>query len=215
MRINKFIASSTGLSRRTADAAIANGRVTVNGLSPTSGQDVQPTDKVTLDSRVLVAPTKHTTILLNKPVGYVVSREGQGSKTIYELLPTEFHTLKPVGRLDKDSSGLLLMTDDGNLANELTHPSHQKAKIYQVELNKPLTEEDREAIVQGVTLTDGLSALQLSGNGKRWTVTMSEGRNRQIRRTFSKRNYDVTSLHRTNFGPYKLDRLGIAKYTVL
>lgn len=203
------------MSRRSADAAIASGRVLVNSRTPSSGHDVLESDVVTLDNTVITPPQNHTTILLHKPVGYVVSRDGQGSKTIYDLLPGEFHSLKPVGRLDKDSSGLLLLTDDGNLANELTHPRNHKEKIYEVGLNKPLTPPDRQAIERGVTLEDGKSALKLNGHGDQWIVTMKEGRNRQIRRTFSALGYTVQDLHRTHFGPYKLEGLGIAKYTIL
>src|SRR5690242_11466002 len=126
MRINKFIAQATGLGRRAADAAITAGRVRVDGEMPSSGMNVRATDKVTFDSRMItIRDDAPVTIMLNKPAGYVVSRNGQGSKTIYDLLPPEYQQLKPVGRLDKNSSGLLLLTNDGRLANELTHPSHQ------------------------------------------------------------------------------------------
>src|SRR5690606_37238412 len=101
-------------------------RVTVNEHRAYIGQTVQLNDVVTLDGQVLNLPESHTTIMLNKPPGYVCSREGQGSKTIYKLLPEKYHSLKPVGRLDKNSSGLLLLTDDGELANRLTHPSFKK-----------------------------------------------------------------------------------------
>src|SRR4051812_22727125 len=109
MRINKYIAQATGLSRRAADTAIAVGRVLVNQQLPSVGYDVRPDDSVTLDGIAITPAVNTITIILNKPTGYVVSREGQGSKTIYDLLPPEYHTLKPVGRLDKDSSGLLLL----------------------------------------------------------------------------------------------------------
>ena len=138
MRINKYIALSTGLSRRAADAAILDGRVTVDEQPASSGMKVSATTVVTLDGTVLSRPAATQTIMLNKPVGYVCSRDGQGSQTIYELLPADLHSLKPVGRLDKDSSGLLLLTNDGTLANQLTHPRYEKIKEYIVQLNKPL-----------------------------------------------------------------------------
>src|ERR1700760_3036107 len=122
MRINKFVAASSGLSRRKADELIAKGSVTVNGKRVEQGQDVSDADIVKLGTNILKLPAA-ATIMFNKPVGYVVSREGQGSRTIYELLPQQYQSLKPVGRLDKNSSGLLLLTNDGNLANDLTHPS--------------------------------------------------------------------------------------------
>jgi 23S rRNA pseudouridine2605 synthase len=215
MRINVYVAQATGLSRRAADAAVQEGRVLVNGTRPNSGQQVKPSDKVTLDGHIVIPPTEPTTILLHKPVGYVCSRDGQGGKTIYELLAPELQKLKPVGRLDKTSSGLLLMTSDGKLANELTHPSYQKTKLYEVTLIKPLTTHDKRQIEQGVLLEDGLSHLKLEGGGKHWTVSMQEGRNRQIRRTFAAVGHTVNTLHRTHFGPYTLGDLTVAKYTIL
>ncbi|HVI60827.1 MAG TPA: pseudouridine synthase, partial [Candidatus Saccharimonadales bacterium] len=107
-------------------------------------------------------------------------------------------------RLDKDSSGLLLLTDDGELANQLTHPRYGKAKEYEVELDKPLAAADQAAIKAGLELDDGPSKLVLKGEGRHWQVTMTEGRNRQIRRTFAARGYTVTKLHRTAFGDYQL-----------
>lgn len=210
MRINKFVALATGMSRRAVDRAIANGRVLLNGRIAKMGQDVTSQDSVRLDNHELV-PTANQTIILNKPAGYVVSRDGQGNPTIYDLLPRKYHGLKPVGRLDKDSSGLLLLTNDGKLANELTHPSFQKEKVYHVELNQTLTPKDKFKIERGVELEDGKSALQLDGQGKDWKVTMHEGRNRQIRRTFASLGYTVTKLHRLKFGDYELDVLEIGK----
>jgi len=220
MRINRFIAQASGLSRRAADTAIENGRVLVGGQQPKPGYDVQSTDKVTLDGQPLTA-SKTTTIMLNKPVGYVCSREGQGSKTIYALLPPELHHLKPVGRLDKDSSGLLLLTNDGQLAQTLTHPKFEKIKKYKIALNHDLTEADFERITKtGVQLPDGLSKFALDAintQHKEWKVAMREGRNRQIRRTFEHLGYTVVKLHRTHFGSYSLltARLTLGKFTEL
>src|SRR6185503_16477500 len=104
MRINKFIAFASGLSRRAADTAIAAGRVQVNGAVPDAGQDITNADTVLLDGKPLYAPEQMQTVIFNKPVGFVVSRDGQGSRTIYDLLPVKYHRLKPVGRLDKDRS---------------------------------------------------------------------------------------------------------------
>lgn len=212
MRLNKYIALSTGLSRRAADEAIAQNRVLVNDVLPTPGQQVADGDQVTLDSRPVAPSGKPITIMLNKPAGYVCSREGQGNRTVYDLLPAEFHDLKTVGRLDKDSSGLLLLTTDGQLHHELTHPSFQKNKIYEVGLDKALQPLHRQMISDhGITLEDGVSKLQLDrvsdGDDTQWTVTMHEGRNRQIRRTFESLGYSVTRLHRTQFGTYSLGDL--------
>lgn len=213
MRLNRFLALATGLSRRAADAAITANRVTINDQPAKLGDDVSETDIVKLDQQIFTPSVKPITIMLNKPPGYVCSRAGQGSRTIYDLLPAEYHSLKPVGRLDKDSSGLLLLTDDGDLTNRLTHPRYAKAKLYEVTLDKPLATIDRTAIGQGVELDDGASRLQLEPLGSnRWQVTMSEGRNRQIRRTFAALGYVVIKLHRSRFGPYSLDDLPAGKF---
>jgi 23S rRNA pseudouridine2605 synthase len=212
VRLNKFIASGTELSRRAADTAIAAGKVTVNGLPAGQGQDIGPDDVVALDGQEVTHSTPKTTIMLNKPVGFVVSRQGQGSRTIYDILPSEYHQLNPIGRLDKDSSGLLLLTNDGELANALTHPSYQKRKVYEVTLNKPLQPLHRQMISDhGLQLDDGLSKLQLErqqdDNDLAWTVSMHEGRNRQIRRTFDALGYKVVKLHRLQIGDYTLGNL--------
>jgi 23S rRNA pseudouridine2605 synthase len=208
MRINKYVALATGMSRRKADDIIAQGRVKVNGQTGQPGQAISPEDTVTLDTKPITTDVKTVTIMLNKPVGYVCSRNGQGSRTIYDLLPPEYHHLKPVGRLDKDSSGLLLLTNDGDLAQELTHPSRQKAKVYEVMLDEPLQPLHRQMISDhGVMLEDGPSKFELTrlkDGDLNWQVTMHEGRNRQIRRTFSALGYTVKTLHRTRFGTYSL-----------
>jgi 23S rRNA pseudouridine2605 synthase len=211
MRLNKYVAQATGMSRRRADELIATGRVQVDGSIPTMGQDITA-QTVTFDNEIITLPAQHTTIMLHKPTGYICSRDGQGNPTIYELIPETLHHLKPVGRLDKNSSGLLLMTDDGDLAQQLTHPSNRKIKQYTVHINKPLAPLHRQMISDyGVQLEDGPSKLQLERidekSDKDWIVTMHEGRNRQIRRTFESLGYHVARLHRTHFGNYVLDDL--------
>src|SRR5581483_8687429 len=131
MRLNRFVALATGTSRRHADVLIEQQRLRINDHLGQTGETVAANDTVTLDGQPLTLPATMT-IMLNKPVGYVCSRQGQGSQTIYTLLPPELHHLKPVGRLDKDSSGLLLLTNDGQLANQLTHPSYRKEKVYEI-----------------------------------------------------------------------------------
>ena len=163
MRVNQFIAAGSSLSRRAADQAIAAGRVLVNGQTPSAGQQITSQDVVTLDGAPITPDVKPITIMLNKPRGYVVSRDGQGAQTVYDLLPLELQRLQPVGRLDKDSSGLLLMTTDGQLAQELTHPRYVKQKVYEVTLDAPLQPLHRQIIAeQGIELTDGRSQLGLS-----------------------------------------------------
>lgn len=205
MRINRFVATATGMSRRAADTAVAEGRVSVNKIAATIGQQVEGNDEVELDHVALQIPAART-VLLNKPTGYVTSRRKQGSTpTVYALLPPELHSLKPVGRLDRDSSGLLLLTNDGELAQRLQHPSHNKWKVYQVELDRLPTNETLGRLRKGVELEDGVSYLEeVEAAGKQLTVRLQEGRNRQVRRTFAALGYTVTKLHRTQFGELEL-----------
>lgn len=220
MRINRYVALATGISRRAADKAISDGRVAINDTPATPGDTVEANQTVTLDNRAITPPVNTTTILLNKPAGYVCSRNGQGSKTIYDLLPQALHALKPIGRLDKDSSGLLLLTDDGKLAYELTHPSRQKVKIYEITLEKSLEPLHRQMIQDfGVQLDDGPSKFSVErineDDNKSWRVTMYEGRNRQIRRTFASLGYTVIMLHRTHFGAFSLHGLESGQYQIV
>ncbi len=211
-RLNKFIAHSAGLSRREADAAIESGRVKVNGIRAELGSQVSPDDIVILDDTKLAETTNYTYVALHKPAGYVCSRREQGeTPTIYSLLPESQRNLKAVGRLDKDSSGILLLTDDGDFAHSMTHPKFHKSKSYNVTLDAPLAPLHHQMINDyGVQLEDGRSQLQLEkidDDAKSWRITMHEGRNRQIRRTFSALGYTVVTLHRTQFGPYSLGEL--------
>lgn len=211
MRINKFIASASSLSRRAADSAILEGRVLVNGQPATQGMEISESDVVALDGKVVMPAVTLTTIMLNKPVGFVCSRNGQGSRTVYDLLPPEYQRLNPVGRLDKDSSGLLLLTNDGQLAEQLTHPRYQKTKVYEVVLDKPLQPLHQQMIADiGVQLEDGRSQFlisQIERGNTEYEVILTEGRNRQIRRTFTALGYNVIKLHRTHFGSYALGTL--------
>ena len=222
MRLNKFIAHATGISRREADELIRTGNVVVNGKAADLGCDVDPNDDtVTVNNQLVKLPTEHTTIMLNKPVGYVCSRNAQakGVKTIYELLPDQCKALKTVGRLDKDSTGLILLTDDGDLAHQLTHPSFAKTKEYIVELDHALAPLHQQMISDfGINLDDGPSQLlleRLNDERTKFNITMHEGRNRQIRRTFAALGYQVKSLHRTTFGPYTLGDLASGKWSAL
>lgn len=208
-RVNKIIAHATGMSRREADNAIAAGRVTINGEKAVMGSQANESDAILLDGKPVVGATHtYTYLLFHKPVGYVCSRRRQGDyPTIYELLDEADRKLKPVGRLDRDSSGILLLTDDGDLAHQMTHPKFQKRKVYEVNLDKDLTPLHQQMINDiGVSLDDGVSQLTLEriddDSRRRWRVTMSEGRNRQIRRTFASLGYIVTALHRVTFGPF-------------
>lgn len=215
MRINRFVARASGLSRRAADTAVADGRVMIGKRVAVLGDAVGDGDVVTLDGGVLQIPTNRT-IMLHKPAGSVTSRRQQGATpTIYAFLPEELHDLKPVGRLDRDTSGLLLLTNDGELAQELQHPSSGKTKRYLVWLDRPLTDRDMKKIASGITLGDGPSYMEVQPESGHYSVTLQEGRNRQIRRSFGALKRRVTKLHRTDFGPYALEGLQAGKWREL
>lgn len=210
-RLNKHIALILGISRREADSLIEKKTVKVNGEVARLGQQIDESSEVEVAGKKLDKTSKLLYIALNKPVGYVSSRHKQGeSPTIYSLLPSELHPLKLVGRLDRDSSGIILLTNDGDFAHSMTHPSFSKVKIYEVELDNPLEPLHQQMISDhGIQLEDGVSKFMVEKLDKGYKVTMKEGRNRQIRRTFGALGYTVTKLHRTQFGRFSLGGLGL------
>ena len=139
LRLNKYLALQLGISRRQADNLISTGTVTINGETASLGAQISPNAVVEVSGKNVSAnATAKIYIALNKPTGYVCSRRQQGNTpTIYSLLPPSLHHLKPVGRLDKDSSGLILLTNDGDFAHRMTHPSFHKTKIYKAHLDQP------------------------------------------------------------------------------
>ncbi len=210
LRLNKFLAERLGISRREADDLIADGKVFVDDAKAVLGTRISPESKVRLGDEEVAFESDYVYIMMNKPVGYVCSRKRQGeAPTIYELLPERYQKLKTVGRLDKDSSGLILFTNDGDFAYQMTHPKFAKTKVYHVELNRELEPLHQQMIADfGVELPDGKSKLGLArlrdSDRFGFEVTMSEGRNRQIRRTFNALGYEVKKLHRISFGKYDL-----------
>ncbi len=216
VRLNSIIASRIGISRREADRQIEAGNVTVNGHRARLGEQVRVGDAVLVNNVPLPRDSQSITILFHKPSGYVSSRLQQGkTPTIYSLIPAKYHDLKLAGRLDKDSSGLMLLTNDGQRIYRLTHPSFEKIKQYEITLEKDLSDHNRALVESGVKLEDGMSKLELDGEGKEWIVTMHEGRNRQIRRTFEAVDAKVVRLHRVRLGDYTIGKLGPGKYIQL
>jgi len=217
-RLNKYLALQLGISRREADNLIARNVVKVNDVVAILGTRVNDGDKVSVNGKDLVGETPYEYVALNKPRSYVCSRKQQGdTPTIYDLLPKSFHRLKPVGRLDGDSSGIILLSNDGDFAYSMTHPKFAKTKIYSVGLDKDLEPLHQQMISDhGINLDDGSSKLQLERmndtDRKNWTVYMHEGRNRQIRRTFAALGYTVLKLHRTNFGNYSIGDMKPGEY---
>ena len=211
-RLNKFLALQLGISRRQADELIEKGRISINGKTAQLGERFKAGDEIKLGEKIISKTHEEKKyVIFNKPRGYVCSRKKQGeNETIYAILPKEFSVLKPVGRLDKDSSGILLLTNDGDFAFQMTHPKFRKVKEYLVSLDTPLQPIHQQMIADfGINLPDGKSQLgleRLDDSRKNWKVIMSEGRNRQIRRTFSAIGYKVEELHRTVFGSYILPK---------
>ena len=218
IRLNKFLAERLGVSRREADNLIASGKVLVNDSPAVLGARLDKNDKVCYNDKIIPFEVNFSYVAFNKPVGYVCSRRAQGNApTLYELLPENLQDLKTVGRLDKDSSGLILLTNDGDFAFQMTHPKFYKEKIYEVKLDRDLEPLHQQMISDyGIQLEDGVSKLglaRLSDNNRReWQVVMSEGRNRQIRRTFVALGYQVVALHRIQFGKYQLAGLEPGKW---
>ncbi|MDO5480103.1 MAG: pseudouridine synthase [Candidatus Saccharibacteria bacterium] len=217
VRLNKFLAERIGVSRREADDLIAAGKVTINGKVATLGARLDKNDKVCYNKKIIPFKTDYLYIAMNKPVGYVCSRRAQGeTPTLYELLPKEYQKLKTVGRLDKDSSGLILLTNDGDFAFSMTHPKFRKEKIYEVELDQHLQPLHQQMISDyGIMLDDGPSKFTVIHDDDKYIVKISEGRNRQIRRTFAAIGYKVEKLHRTDFGKYELNGLKPGKYVII
>lgn len=221
IRVNKFIAQQLSIGRRQADEFIERGSVLIDGKTAALGDRINPdTQVVTVRGKRLQRSDQATFIYLalHKPIGYVCSRKQQGdTPTIYSLLPEKYHHLKPVGRLDKDSSGFILLTNDGDFAHRMTHPSFVKIKRYEVSLSQALEPLHRQMIVEhGIELTDGNSQFMLErlheGDDRQWLVTMHEGKNRQIRRTFASLGYSINKLHRVQFGNYSLGSLEPGNY---
>lgn len=221
LRLNKHLALQMGISRREADDLISQGRVAINEVPATLGARFTEGDNITVNNKVISDSTSYEYLILNKPVGYVCSRREQGgTPTIYQLLPTIYHKLKPVGRLDKDSSGIILLSNDGDFAYRMTHPQFGKVKIYNIRLDNELAPLHQQMVNDhGVQLNDGSSQLQLermsAADRKNWIVTMKEGRNRQIRRTFDSLGYTVTKLHRTNIGNYALGDIKPGEFKIV
>ena len=221
MRLNRFIAQSGICSRREADEFILAGLVSVNGTIVTElGTKVMPTDEVKFnDSRV--QGEKKVYLVLNKPKGYVTSLDDpHAGKTVMELVEgacTE--RIYPVGRLDKNSLGLLLFTNDGDLTKQLTHPSYKKKKIYQVTLDKPLTRADMDRLAEGIALEDGeIFADEISyvkENKQEVGVEIHSGRNRIVRRMFEFLGYTVTKLDRVYYAGLTKKKLNRGKWRFL
>ncbi|RAI84096.1 pseudouridine synthase [Algoriphagus yeomjeoni] len=202
IRLNKYIANSGICSRREADNLISSGLVTLNGEVCTElGRKVKKTDRVVYQGRK-INPEKPTYVLLNKPKDFITTTDDpMDRKTVMNLVGNACEErIFPVGRLDRNTTGLLLFTNDGELAAKLSHPSNEIKKIYQVTLDKALTKKDEEAIIEGLTLEDGKVEVDdmqvLSLDRTILGLEIHVGRNRIVRRIFAHLGYEVTALDR-------------------
>jgi 23S rRNA pseudouridine2605 synthase len=218
IRLNRYIANAGICSRREADKLIESGKVKVNGEVTTAlGTKVKRADKVVLDGKELSLNQK-VYILLNKPKDFITTtNDPQGRKTVMDLIQdVDSERVYPVGRLDRNTTGLLLFTNDGLMAQRLTHPKHNIGKIYSVELDEPLAEKHRQLILRGIKLYDGVMkadklAYVEDGNKKKLGIEIHSGKNRIIRRIFEKLEYDVVKLDRVLFAG--LDKSGMKEVT--
>lgn len=221
IRLQKFLASSGVASRRKSEELIIQGKIKVNGIVANNlGVKVNPnTDKVEYNKKLIVM-SKKLYMVINKPKDYITSRvDPRGRKTVYDLLPEEYKHLHPVGRLDRNTTGLLLLTNDGELTQAISHPKYKIAKKYVLVINKGLKSEDAEKIAEGLML-DGRKTLPatlffLDKSCQHIEITIKEGRNRQIRKMFAMLGYDVEKLKRTSIGFLRLGNLKLSEYRLL
>lgn len=220
-RLQKYMAGHGLASRRACEEIIASGRVKVNGRTITEmGYSVDPSrDRVEVDGRVLRKPEKKIYIMINKPRGYLTSlRDPGGRKIVTDLLNDVNERVFPVGRLDYDSEGMLLLTNDGDLAFRLTHPGHMAEKTYRVRMKGIPGRRELEALSRGMMLDDGMTAParvsfidDRDGNAL-IEISVTEGRNRQVRRMFEALGYEVLRLKRTSMGGLHLGELKPGQY---
>jgi len=220
MRLAKHLAHAGVASRRESERIIAAGRVRIDGETVTDpARAVDGSQRVELDGLLLGGPEQRVTYALHKPVGVVsTARDTHGRTTVLDLLGARGVRLYPVGRLDADSSGLILLSNDGALANRLTHPSFEVAKAYRVRLAGPALDADALARLRdGVELDDGRTAPAKARRlgAHELELTIHEGRNRQVRRMCAALGRPVLELRRERFGPLRLDGLKLGQHRLL
>ncbi len=221
MRINKFLAQAGVASRRECDNLIASGKVAVNGVTATLGQEISGDEDVTVNGNKVVIK-KNEYYLLNKPKGYICSvSDDKGRKTVMELMPQSVGRIYPVGRLDYDSEGLLIMTTDGELAQKLTHPSNEVPKTYLVKIEGTINEQDLNPIRSGIEI-EGYKTKKCKAHivetNKAYTkihITITEGKNREIRKMFAAIGKEVSLLKRIKIGEITLRGLDRGAYRKL
>jgi 23S rRNA pseudouridine2605 synthase len=218
IRLQKFLAQAGVASRRSSEELITGGRVSINGRIATElGVRVQPSDDVRVDGkRIRSAPSQW--FALHKPRGYMSTRsDPQGRRTLYDLVPPPMRRLFYVGRLDFDSEGLVLLTNDGDTAHRLLHPRYGIDREYDVELKEQIDDAALEALRRGVQLDDGRARAHTvrRKGGRRVVLTLREGRKREVRRMFAELGYEVVRLRRVRYGPIRLGDLPVGEYRAL
>lgn len=217
MRLAKFLAHAGVASRRAAEGLIAEGRVRVGGeVVRDPARDVGEHSGVQVDGRAVHGPEQRVVYALNKPAGVVsTARDPQGRPTVVQLLAHEPRRLYPVGRLDADSEGLILLTNDGELAHRLTHPRFEVEKTYRARVaGAPVSDRALRALREGVRLSDGPAAAARARRlgGDVLEITIREGRNRQVRRMCEAIGHPVLRLERVRFGPLSLGSLASGQH---
>ncbi len=215
MRINKYLAESGVASRRAADKLIIDGVVKINGKVCGLGDEVEVgEDNVTVNGKTVSVVKKYDYYIMNKPKGYITSvKDEKGRKTVMDLLPPNIKRLFPVGRLDYDTEGLLILTNDGDLTFRLTHPKNEVPKTYLVKTERPVSDEDLRKLRSGVVI-DGektkkcnVRLIESYKTGAKLHVTITEGRNRQVRKMFEAIGNSVDFLKRIKIGDLTLTGL--------
>lgn len=216
MRINKYLASAGLGSRRKCEEFVLQKRVKVNGkVIDNLAFDIVENDKVMIDDKLVSVPRSFTYLMMHKPKGYLTTvSDDRERKTVMELLPEEFKHLMPIGRLDYNSEGLLLFTNDGETAQKLMHPKNEIVKTYLVKVEGEVSSFDVSEIEKGVTLIDGTKFKKCKVNIKeikerktKLEIQITEGKNREIRKIFDKFGYNVIFLKRISIGEIKLGGL--------
>ncbi|MBO4573253.1 MAG: rRNA pseudouridine synthase [Clostridia bacterium] len=214
MRINRYLAEAGVASRRACDKLIEEGKVTVNGKRAQVGMEVDFSDHVAVEGRAVRPVEKNVYYLMNKPKGYVTTvKDDKGRKTVMDLLPKKAERVYPVGRLDYDTEGLLIITNDGDLANRLTHPTNEIPKTYIAKIEGHVKEDDLAKLRSGVII-DGVKTKRCSvriveedKESTKISVTITEGRNRQVRKMFEAVGHNVVFLKRTKIGDLSISGL--------
>ena len=224
VRLQKFISECGIMSRRAAEDAIENSRIAVNGVTASIGEKIDPAkDKVTLDGNLVrVNHDKKLYVMLNKPVGYLTSMsDDRGRQCVTELLQDVPARVYPCGRLDMDSEGMLILSNDGEFTNLLTHPGHNLGKLYHVKVNMPVTPEILEALRQPMDI-DGYTIkpvdvrlISLKTRCSVLSFELFEGRNRQIRKMCQQNGLHVLSLRRVSIGNLELGTLKSGEWRYL